>query len=178
MTILARVRSRHGSGSLSPSKLQHLVEASPISPEDFGTSTREMIALRCLELYFGTDNEVANDVPSVTRPRRAFDFSESCEVVLDVITKETPESAYPDPSKWDIQPFIAHKRASRPKCTLEKLKDAILDGTHPYAASLAELGGLRMMVLVMAPEAEGRTVSLPLENKNGMMMEGFHTKVS
>ncbi|XP_057999797.1 uncharacterized protein LOC110663401 [Hevea brasiliensis] len=101
-----------------------------------------MIALRCLELYFGTDNEVANDVPSVTRPRRAFDFSESCEVVLDIITKETPESAYPDPSKWDIQPFIAHKRASRPKCTLEKLKDAILDGTHPYAASLAELGGL------------------------------------
>lgn len=60
-----------------------MVEAAPISPEDLDTNTREFIALRCLELYFGMDNEVENDVPSVTVPKRTFDFSDSCEHVLN-----------------------------------------------------------------------------------------------
>lgn len=76
-----------------------------------------------------------------------------------------------DLSKWDIQPFIQHKRASMPKCglkqvirwgffsstpwifsslfiillclfPLKQLKDSILDGTHSYADFLGEKSGL------------------------------------
>ncbi|KAJ9184758.1 hypothetical protein P3X46_004453 [Hevea brasiliensis] len=188
---------------LDPSILQHLINAAPILPEDLGKSTREMVSLRCLEHLFGNSNEVSNDVPSVTEPKHIFDFSGTCEDVLKSILKETSVSdlrmSGSDLSKWDIHRFIEHKRASMPKRALEKLKDAILKGTHPYAASLTELRGIlhkndendkitvdschhnavtgRIDIddtntQTMAPE--GSTFSLPVENKNGMVGGDSH----
>ncbi|KAM6568020.1 hypothetical protein CsatB_016005 [Cannabis sativa] len=51
-------------------------------------------------------------------------------------------------SKWDIQPFLNHKRASMEKCTLVQFKEAIFNDstttttTHPYAEILKEKGVL------------------------------------
>ncbi|KAF2290035.1 hypothetical protein GH714_042465 [Hevea brasiliensis] len=187
--------------------LSDLIDAAPILPEDLGKSMREMVALRCLEQLFGTSNEVVNDVPSVREPKHTFDFSQTCEDVLESILKETSVSdlrtSGPDLLKWDIHPFITHKRASMPKCALEQLKDAILEGTRPYAAYLTELSGLvhkndendsitvdschhnavtgrvdsdDANAQIMAPE--GSAISLPLENRNEMVgCDSHHRKL-
>ncbi|KAJ6316675.1 hypothetical protein OIU78_019874 [Salix suchowensis] len=118
--------------------LRELIEAAPEIPDDFGKNTREMVALRCLEdLFCRSDNGVANDVTS-KELKVTFDLSESCEDVLQSILQETTVSDLnrggPELLKWDIHPFIMHKRACMPKCALEKVKDAILEGFHPYAS--------------------------------------------
>ncbi|KAJ6756319.1 RING/FYVE/PHD ZINC FINGER SUPERFAMILY PROTEIN [Salix purpurea] len=118
--------------------LRELIEAAPEIPDDFGKNTREMVALRCLEdLFCRRDNGVANDVTSKGL-KVTFDLSESCEDVLQSILQETSVSDLnrggPELLKWDIHPFIMHKRACMPKCALEKVKDAILEGFHPYAS--------------------------------------------
>ncbi|XP_043816158.1 uncharacterized protein LOC110622911 isoform X2 [Manihot esculenta] len=162
-----------------------------------------MVSLRCLEQLFGIGNGVPNDVPSVGEPKRTFDFSGTCEDALKSILKETSVSdlrmTRSDVLRWDIHPFITHKRACMPKCALEKLKDEISKGTHPNAAALTELIGVvhkndengkitvdsghhnavtgridsdETDAQVMAPEES--TNSLPLENKNGMVGGDSH----
>lgn len=123
---------------IEPSILHELIEAAPEIPDDLGKNTREMVALRCLEdLFCRSDNGIANDVTS-KELKVTFDLSESCEDVLQSILQETSVSDLnrggPELLKWDIHPFIMHKRACMPKCALEKVKDAILEGIHPYAS--------------------------------------------
>ncbi|CAK7350336.1 unnamed protein product [Dovyalis caffra] len=123
------------------SVLRDLIDAAPELPDDLGKNMREMVALRCLGDLFGSSDEITNYVPC-REQKIIFDFSESCEFVLESILKEISESDIrPEPSKWDIHSFIMHKRATMPKCALEEVKDAILEGTHPYAL-LKEHSGL------------------------------------
>ncbi|XP_002526722.2 uncharacterized protein LOC8278948 isoform X1 [Ricinus communis] len=178
---------------IDPSILHDLIDEAPELPEDLGKNTREMVALKCLEhLFTNNTNEAPNDAPSVPNQKIKFDLNEACEDVLQSILKEMPVSdlkmAGPDLLKWDVPPFILHKRASMPKCALEQLKDAILEGTHPYAAFFGELSGLvhkndennRITVScgtdsngtdaqIMAPE--GNNIHLPLENMNRMVRD-------
>ncbi|XP_023527259.1 uncharacterized protein LOC111790548 isoform X2 [Cucurbita pepo subsp. pepo] len=105
----------------------------------------EMVALKCLEGLFGSLNYIGENVLPVQESKVMFDSSESCEDVFKRIYKETPKSslrvAGPDLLKWDVRSFTDQKRASM-RCTLHKLKDAILDGTHPYADFLMQKSGL------------------------------------
>ncbi|KAK9266112.1 hypothetical protein L1049_017790 [Liquidambar formosana] len=101
-----------------------------------------MIALRCLEGVFGPSNEITNDIPSAPDLKIGFNSSESCEDVLQRILREMSISnlrmAGPELLKWDVRPFIMHKRTCLPKCALEQLKDGILEGTHPSAAFFSQ----------------------------------------
>ncbi|KAJ8754115.1 hypothetical protein K2173_002013 [Erythroxylum novogranatense] len=107
---------------------------------------REMVALRRLEDLFGPTDRLTNEFRSGPDQRVTFDFSQSCEDVLQSILRETSVSdlklAGPGSLKWDIRSFIMHKRASMPRCALEQLRDSIIDNTHPYAESLKGLSGL------------------------------------
>ncbi|XP_071737542.1 uncharacterized protein [Rutidosis leptorrhynchoides] len=44
--------------------------------------------------------------------------------------------------KWNVRPFISHKRTSLPKSTLQKLKEVLLEGNHPQLASLKEMSNV------------------------------------
>lgn len=126
--------------------LHDLIEMAPEFPDDLAKVTREMVALRCLEDLFGSSDKVNNDGLSSMEKKVGFALSESCEDVLQQIIQETSASdlkiAGPELLKWDVHPFLMHKRASMPKCALQQLKDTILEGTHPLAASLKESSGL------------------------------------
>ncbi|KAK9921849.1 hypothetical protein M0R45_030345 [Rubus argutus] len=108
-------------------------------PDHMAKNAKERVALRCLE-------EIFNGVPCTQNSKVGIDLSQSCESVLKRITDETPESdlrnAGPGLLKWDIHPFILHKKAAMPKCALKQLKESILDGTHPHADLLREKSGL------------------------------------
>ncbi|KAK2654426.1 hypothetical protein Ddye_014282 [Dipteronia dyeriana] len=162
---------------IDASILQELVEMVPESTDDLAKSTREMVALRCLEDLFDSSDGLNKDGVSAMENKIEFDLSQSCEDVLQHILQEIPEAdPKPELSKWDVHPFIMHKRATMPKCALQRvkaipfswlflfrgvincqssfavfmllifadkqLKDTILEGTHPLAASLKESGGL------------------------------------
>ncbi|KAK9290208.1 hypothetical protein L1049_008374 [Liquidambar formosana] len=128
------------------SLLNDLIKRAPEFPDNVGKNTREMIALRCLEGVFRPSNEIINDIPSAPDSKIGFNSSESCEDVLQRILREMSISnlrmAGPDLLKWDVRPFIMHKRACLPKCALEQLKDGILEGTHPSAAFFSKRSGL------------------------------------
>ncbi|CAI9264158.1 unnamed protein product [Lactuca saligna] len=86
--------------------------------DDLGKDSREMVSLRMLESMF---------------------IHEQCEDVLHRILEETSEPMKElERQKWNVHPFVMHKRASLPKSPLEKLKEEILDGSHPLLASLKE----------------------------------------
>ncbi|PON72835.1 GAMYB transcription factor [Parasponia andersonii] len=122
------------------SLLQDLVKAAPEIPDDLAKNAKEMVALKCLETLFAPPhNEITSDVPSTQGLKVGFDFSQSCE---DVLKRILQESSVPQLSNWDIYPFLSHKRACMKKCSLVELKEAILDGTHPYADFLREKSGL------------------------------------
>ncbi|XP_027365402.1 uncharacterized protein LOC113872222 isoform X2 [Abrus precatorius] len=114
----------------------------PVELDDFSETTRELVAIKCLEELFGYAGEVD---PSTLDSRVGFDFSRSCEDVLEEILREiTPSNldvAAAELLKWDIYPFIEHKRAGI-KCYLEQLKESILEGTHPHTDELRERSGL------------------------------------
>ena len=98
----------------------------------------------------------------------------------------------PELLKWDVQPFIAHKRACLPKCALQEvgesssvfphsrgcgkicsnlifmfsykqLKNAILEGTHPSAASLKERSELKFATQcdTRTPNGDGDSAAVP-----------------
>lgn len=60
-----------------------MIELAPDLDDDLGKNMREMLALRCLEALCGLSNEVSNGHSKV-----GFDFSESCEDVLQHIMHE------------------------------------------------------------------------------------------
>ncbi|GLT96073.1 hypothetical protein SLE2022_137220 [Rubroshorea leprosula] len=124
--------------------LHDLIERAPDLPDDLGKNTRERVALRCLEVLFNPIDRLANDVTPASRV--CFDLSQSCEDVLQCILQEKSVSdlknTRPELLRWDLYPFIMHKRATLPKCALEELKDTILSRCHPYAAALKEISGL------------------------------------
>ncbi|KAL5744041.1 hypothetical protein ACOSP7_026898 [Xanthoceras sorbifolium] len=132
-----------GFKEVDTSVLQELVEMVPESSDDLAKSTREMIALRCLEDLFDSGDGLNKDGVSAVDNKIVFDLSQSCEDVLQHVLQEADlKMAGPELSKWDVHPFIMHKRATMPKCALQQLKDTILEGTHPLAASLKESSGL------------------------------------
>lgn len=126
--------------------LLELYEIAPELPHHLGKNMREMLALRCLEGIFGPRNGITNDACSCPASKVAFDLSESCLDVLQRIVHETLPSdlktAGPDLLKWDVHPFLAHKRACMPKLALQELKESILEGSRPYAGCLKERSGL------------------------------------
>ncbi|KAM7270538.1 hypothetical protein ACFE04_029752 [Oxalis oulophora] len=123
---------------ITPSILHDLIQLAPELPEDLGKRAVEMVALRCLEDFFPADDGLvaaAHDKDS----KCSFDLSLSCVHVLETILQETSEADLIRGGaallKWDVLPFIGHKRASMPKCALQELKDAISDDNHTNAAS-------------------------------------------
>ncbi|KAM1079497.1 hypothetical protein ACFX2B_014049 [Malus domestica] len=133
------------------SLLHDLIALAPPLPDDMGNNAKERVALKSLESLFKFDscNVTSGDVPSsAQRSKIGFNLTETCQNVLKRIVNETPESDLrtggPGLLKWDIQPFIMHKRASLPKCALKQLKDSILDGTHLHADVLRKKGGLTL----------------------------------
>ncbi|CAN1173035.1 hypothetical protein LINPERHAP2_LOCUS30423 [Linum perenne] len=107
-------------------------------------SVRERITLRCLQELFGASHVAAHDPPSGPEAKLAVDFSSSCEDVLESIRRETSDlrKGGPELLKWDIHPFIVHKKASMPKCFLNQLKETITEGPVPSAALFAKVSGL------------------------------------
>ncbi|OIV92333.1 hypothetical protein TanjilG_10543 [Lupinus angustifolius] len=130
------------------STLQGLIDVAPVERDDFCEKTRELLALRCLEDIFGSAHitNCDDDASTSLDSRVRFDFSLGCEDVLQQILNEIPLSnlkvAGPELSKWDIFPFIMHKRANSVKCHLEQLKESIFEGTHPYTDYLKARSGL------------------------------------
>ncbi|KAE8098821.1 hypothetical protein FH972_016856 [Carpinus fangiana] len=126
--------------------LHDLIEIAPELPHNLGRNMREMLALRCLEGLFGPSNGITNNACSTPASKVCFDFSKSCEDVLQHIVHETSPSdlrtAGPELLKWDVHPFITHKRACMPKLALQQLKDSIVEGSHPYTDYLKDKSGL------------------------------------
>ncbi|KAK9926330.1 hypothetical protein M0R45_023567 [Rubus argutus] len=140
----------------------------PHLPDDLRNSVNERVALRCLHDLFAPHDDAP---PPPTQPSKlTLDFSETCQAVLKRIVNETPES---DVSmggggkwKWDIQPFIQHKRASMPKLALQKLKESIVDGTHPYADLLRRKSGLTSARVAVTDRFNGSCSNAPEEEPN------------
>lgn len=68
-----------------------MIELAPDLDDDLGKNMREMLALRCLESLCGPTNEVNNAHSKV-----GFDFSESCEDVLQHIMHEVNFFFFPN----------------------------------------------------------------------------------
>ncbi|GAB2266988.1 hypothetical protein Dimus_001974 [Dionaea muscipula] len=113
---------------------------------DLEINAREVVALRCLEDLFPFSNGLENDNITSFQSKIGMDSSKSCEDALHCLLQEVPLSnlrkPVPDHLKWDVQSFIDHKKVALPKCTLEQLKDTILHGSQPVAASLKSVSGL------------------------------------
>lgn len=63
-----------------------MIDLAPVGPDDLGESTRELVALRCLEEL--SVQGVNLDASSTLDSRAGFDFSRSCEAVLQEIFHE------------------------------------------------------------------------------------------
>ncbi|XP_024966874.1 uncharacterized protein LOC112506823 isoform X2 [Cynara cardunculus var. scolymus] len=121
------------------STLIGLVKIAPAISGDLGKDAREVVSMRILESLFVHGNEAIVDGDSAQSTKISFDPSERCEHVLQQILNETPEPpAKLEKEKWDVLPFLMHKRSNLPKCMLKKLKEAILESSHPLLASLKE----------------------------------------
>nr|GEY98373.1 homeodomain-like, zinc finger, RING/FYVE/PHD-type [Tanacetum cinerariifolium] len=99
-----------------------------------------MVSFRILERLFDPDTRRLKSVGR--NPGVSFDFSKRCEDVLEHIMRETPEPTTwnePEMSKWHVQPFIAYKRSCLPKPALQRLKDALLEGTPTFLKSFHQL---------------------------------------
>lgn len=67
-----------------------MIDLAPVGPDDLGESTRELVALRCLEELSAASVQGVNhlDASSTLDFRAGFDFSRSCEDVLREIFHE------------------------------------------------------------------------------------------
>lgn len=147
--------------------LYELVSQVPQLLGDLGEQSREAVALRCLEGFFGppdvsTENHVASE-----QSKFRCDPTESCEAALQWILNETSGSKDAlDELKWDVQSFVKHKKANMTRSTLELLDDLILEGTHPLAASLKEMSGLAVQdqCVLNIPFDGGDPTSPPLRS--------------
>ncbi|KAI3733007.1 hypothetical protein L1987_64221 [Smallanthus sonchifolius] len=125
------------------STLAGLVEKAPAISVDLGKDAKEMVSLRMLESLFLQGNEATVDADSAQNAKISFDTSEHCEDILHKILEETSEPmTVLERRKWNIHPFIIHKRASLPKTPVQKFKEALLEGRHPVLESLKEMSKL------------------------------------
>ncbi|MFS7934259.1 putative transcription factor MYB-HB-like family [Helianthus anomalus] len=142
------------------STLIGLVKMAPAISGDAGKDTREIVSLRILESLFDNGNEATVDGKA---PKISFDPSERCEDVLKKILHETREPNNLEKEKWEVGPFVKHKRSSLPECMLKKLKEAILNDNNPLLASLKEKSNLE---IPNASEDTSPTNDEPLNCRN------------
>ena len=94
----------------------------------FRKNTSERVALKYLKELFGSKKSLGNVAPLDSRV--SFDLSSSCEDAVKHILQEVPllnlKKVKLELLRWDVEPFIMHKRVSLPKCALEQFKDLIL----------------------------------------------------
>ncbi|KAL3617872.1 hypothetical protein CASFOL_038193 [Castilleja foliolosa] len=126
--------------------LLDLLEKTPEISDDIGRNAREFVSLRILESLF-VQGAHTNPESSASSEKCKLDPSDdSCEDVLRrILTKISPshlKNPGPEMSKWDLQPFIEHKRSSLAGYALQQLKNAMLTGSHSFLASLKERSGL------------------------------------
>ncbi|KAL4571659.1 hypothetical protein LXL04_018422 [Taraxacum kok-saghyz] len=124
------------------STLIGLVKMAPSISSNQGKDAREAVSLRILESLFPQCDDEAVDTDEGQNGKISFDPSESCENVLHQILPE--HSAKLDKEKWNVCSFLSHKRSSLPKCALKKLKEAILESSHPILTSLKERSKLEI----------------------------------
>lgn len=137
------------SDQVNVSLLLGLLEKVPKTSNDLSRHARELVSLRILE-FFLFQEASASPVSFDTTEKIELDPSANCEDVLNrILTKrlESPSPSCLQPadleiSKWDLLPFVTHKRSSLPKSTLQQLKDTILTGKYSFPASLKEKSGL------------------------------------
>ncbi|KAL8547101.1 hypothetical protein ACS0TY_006719 [Phlomoides rotata] len=132
------------SNQIDVSLLLGLLEKTPEISTDIGRNARELVSLKILEKLF-IQGARANPV-SPFRETISLDPSDRCEDVLrrimSKISLQHLKYAGLEVSKWDLKPFIEHKRLSLPIYALKKLKDAINTGSHSILASLKEQSSL------------------------------------
>ncbi|KAH6758477.1 hypothetical protein C2S51_018712 [Perilla frutescens var. frutescens] len=137
------------SNHVETSLLIDLLKKTPQTCNDIGKNAREMASLKFLENLF-IQGARANPVSSPLSKTVRLDPSDHCEDVLRQILSETSlshlKSSGPEMTKWDLEPFIEHKRSNIPKYALKQLKDAILTGSHSISASLKEQSGLAVRI--------------------------------
>ncbi|XP_057791889.1 uncharacterized protein LOC131008837 [Salvia miltiorrhiza] len=135
------------SDNVEASLLLRLLKKTPQLLNDFGKNTRELVSLKFLESLF-LQGARANPVSYASRKKVRLDPSDLCEDVLRRILSETSvsqhlKSAGLEISKWDLEPFIEHKKSSLPRLyALKQLKDALLTGSPSSLSSLKECSGL------------------------------------
>ncbi|GFP84532.1 probable inactive leucine-rich repeat receptor-like protein kinase at3g03770 [Phtheirospermum japonicum] len=134
------------SNQIDISLLLDLLEKTPEASDDLGRNAREFVSLRILQSFF-VHGARTNPVSSAPSQKIRLDPSDdSCEDVLRrILTEISPshlKTPGPEMSKWDLQPFIEHKRSSLAGYALQQLKNAMLSGSHSFLASLKERSGL------------------------------------
>jgi hypothetical protein len=122
-----------------------LIKTAPDMSSTLGENARELISFRILESVLTSSLETAKNVSSSSKSKISFELSQRCEDVLGLILTESPGSKVKlsevDISKYDIEPFLTHKRSCLPKSSLQQIKDSI-QRNHPLLARLKENSGL------------------------------------
>nr|KYP53279.1 hypothetical protein KK1_024906 [Cajanus cajan] len=171
---------------ISPPTLQRMINSGPVKDEKLSETTRELVALRCLEEVSAC--VVDTDASSTVDSRVGFDFSRGCEDVLqetlgELIPLSKLKMAGAELLKWDVQPFVKHKRADTFKCHLEQLRESILEGTHPHTDYMKERSGLfpqngnriQHKISGTKPWSKQET-DLQLEDPNGSLRQSASVK--
>ncbi|XP_051116872.1 uncharacterized protein LOC127241735 isoform X2 [Andrographis paniculata] len=126
-----------------------LLEKTPEIGDDIGRNAREAVSLKILENFLVQRAPAIPESSSHSIEKIMLEPSENCEDVLKRMLAECKQAspsclklADLEINKWNLQPFIRHKRSSLAVYTLKQLKDAILTGKNPLLASLKEQSGL------------------------------------
>ncbi|XP_027065399.1 uncharacterized protein [Coffea arabica] len=140
--IEALSRSKQADTSL----LIDIIKKAPeVSDDELGKNCREVVSLRILESLIVKGNQNKDKDAATVGQKLELDPSNNCEDVLRQISEMSAmdlTAVAPEMLNGDVQSFIVHKRASLPKPALQKLKDAILEGSHSILSSLKERSGL------------------------------------
>ncbi|MFS7953764.1 putative chromatin regulator PHD family [Helianthus anomalus] len=148
------------------STLAGLVDQAPEISVDMGKDAKEMVSLQILESLF----QHGNEADSAQNAKIPFDSSEHCEDILHKILEETSQPMTElDRRKWNIRPFITHKRASLPKTPVQKFKEALVEGSHPILESLKEMS--KTIPEVDVAQTKDDLVFLKTENENSKLQE-------
>ncbi|KAG6383174.1 hypothetical protein SASPL_157082 [Salvia splendens] len=133
------------SNRVDASLLLDLLRKTPQISKDIGKNAREWGSLKFLE-SLSIHGARANSVSSSSREKVIIDPSDRCEDVLRRILSEKTlsdlKAAGPEISKWDLKPFIEHKKSNLPRYALKQLKDAILTGSPSIPSYIREQSGL------------------------------------
>lgn len=132
--------------------LQALIDASLLTHHDFSETTKDLIALKCLEeLYPSSSTTTFEELDS------SLSSQDVLLQILHQVSLSNLRTSGPELFKWDVNQFIAHKRADNVKCQLEKLKESILDGTLPLNGHLKERSGLFQMNRAHTGKCDGNS---------------------